>query len=62
MYCLQAHLCIIQPGNVAGWGSEGVKPRAKLATKYRALNIIMARSEFCSDLDDLIKYHDALIF
>jgi len=25
IYCLQACPCIFQPGNVTGWGSEGVK-------------------------------------
>ena len=24
IYCLQARPCIFQPGNVTGWGSEGV--------------------------------------
>ena len=24
MYCLQAPLCIVQPGNFTDWGSEGV--------------------------------------
>ena len=25
MYCLQARPCVFQPGNVTGFGSEGVK-------------------------------------
>ena len=25
IYCLQARPCIFQPGNVTGWGGEGVK-------------------------------------
>ena len=25
MYCLQACVCLFQPGNLTDWGSEGVK-------------------------------------
>ena len=37
LYCLQVCLCIIQPGNFTGWGSEGVKgPRVH---KYTGISV-----------------------
>ena len=32
IYCLQACLCIFQPGNFTSWGSEGVNILAALLT------------------------------
>ena len=38
LYCLQAGPCIFQPGNVTGWGSEGVK-NVVICIKFHGLRI-----------------------
>ena len=51
IYCLQARPCIFQPGNVTGWGSEGVKVVLNWANCYPSfLNWLIMRCKLRPEL------------